>query len=197
MHPTTRLVVWLLCLLASQTLQAQQLLVALLLLPLVGAAALRRGTRLVWRTRWLFLSLSVIMAWGGAGDALWEGPLSPTREGMLDAWTHAGRLLVALMAVALLFERMPLVELLVATLHLLQPLRSCGLDPERSVVRLSLVMRYIEALPHPRDWRVLLDMPAAGGDEVLQLSDRPFAWFDPLLMLLAAAAVMLVFFWQA
>ncbi|MFW5395978.1 MAG: hypothetical protein XXXNARYT_001706, partial [Candidatus Accumulibacter regalis] len=64
MHPTTRLVVWLLLLLASQCLDGEQLLAALLVLPFLGPAALRRALRLAWRTRWLFLSLFVIVAWG-------------------------------------------------------------------------------------------------------------------------------------
>ncbi|HRI92850.1 MAG TPA: hypothetical protein PLS93_14525, partial [Accumulibacter sp.] len=106
------------------------------------------------------------------------------------AATHGGRLLLALSAVAVLVEWMPVPELLVATHRLLQPLRRCGVDPDRSVVRLLLVMRHIETLPRPRDWRILLKAPNTGGEgEVFELADRPFSWSDPALILLVAGVV--------
>ena len=188
-HPTTRLVVWLLLLPASQCLRGEQLLVALLVLPFFGLAALRRAARLAWRTRWLFLSLFVIVAWGEAGEPAWAGASAPAGEGLLAACTQSGRLLLALWAVAILLEWMPVPELLLATHRLLQPLRHCGIDPDRGVVRLLLVMRHIETLPRPRDWRILLQAPANDGDEVLELAERRFSWFDPLLMLLVAGLV--------
>ena len=189
MHPTTHLVVWLLLLVASQCLQGDQLMAALFVLPFFGRAALQRGARLVWRTRWLFLSLFVILAWGAAGEPLWSGVLAPTREGLLDASTHSGRLLLALLAVAVLLERMPVPDLLSATHHLLQPLHRCGVNPERGVVRLLLVLRYLETMPRPSDWRSLLNASASLGDEVIELAERRFSWSDALLMLLVAGVV--------
>jgi hypothetical protein len=188
-HPTTRLVVWLLLLPASQSLHGQQLLAAFLILPFFGLAALQRAARLAWRTRWLFLSLFVIVAWGGVGEPAWDGALAPAGEGLLAACTQSGRLLMALWAVAILLEWMPVPELLLACHRLLQPLRHCGVDPDRGVVRLLLVMRHIETLPRPRDWRILLKAPASDGDEELELAERQFSWFDPLLMLLVAGLV--------
>jgi hypothetical protein len=91
--------------------------------------------------------------------------------------------------VAILLEWMPVPELLLATHRLLQPLRHCGVDPDRGVVRLLLVMRHIETLPRPRDWRILLQAPANDGDEVLELAERRFSWLDPLLMLLVVGLV--------
>lgn len=197
MHPTTRLVVWLLMLAASQSLQEEQLLAALLVVPFFGAAALRRGAKLIWRTRWLFVSLFVILAWGGAGEPLWSGAFAPSHEGLLDALTHGGRLLLALMAVAALLEWMPVTDLMTATHCLLRPLRHCGVSPDRGVVRLLLVMRYIETLPRPRDWRILLEVPASSSDEVLELADRGFSWLDPLVMLVVAGGVAVFCFRQA
>lgn len=188
-HPTTYLVVWLLLLVASQSLAGQALLVALLLLPLLGRSSLRRLRRLAWRTRWLFLSLLVILSWGSVGEPAWNGALAPTREGLLVAATHLGRLLLALSAVAVLFESMPLATLLTATHRLLEPLRACGVEPERGVVRLMLVLRYLETMPRPRDWRRLLDLPANDGNEVLELVDQRFSWLDAMTMLIVAGGV--------
>jgi len=195
LHPTTRLAVWLLLLLAVQCLDGWLLAAAFAALPLLGRTVLRRGGRLAWRARWLLASLFIIFAWGVAGEPLWHGMAAPTREGLSEAMTHLGRLLLVLVAVAAFFEALPLPELLTATHRLLQPLRRYGFDPDRGVVRLMLVLRYVETLPRPRDWRTLLDAPAAGISEVVELNDHPLRWSDYLVMLVAGVTV-LIFCWR-
>lgn len=188
-HPATRLVVWLALLIAVQTLSGGALAIAFAALPLCGRRILRRAARMVWRARWLLASLFVIFAWGVAGEPLWAGALAPTDEGLRQALTHSGRLLLVLCAVAALLEAMPLADLLAATRVLLAPLRHCGLDPDRAVVRLVLVLRYVETLPRPRDWRVLLDAPPARVSERVEVSRRALRWTDYLVVLALVAGV--------
>ena len=197
MHPTTHLVIWLMMLAASQTLVGLQLVAAFLVLQLFGISSLRRCGRLAWGMRWLFVSLFVILSWGGVGEPLGRGALAPTVAGLTDAAPHLGLALVALMAVAVLLECMPVSDLLTATHRLLGPLRASGIDPERGVVRLMLVLRYVEVMPRPRDWRILLDVPARSVDEMLEVVDRPFSWADPLAIGMAAGVVTIFCFWQA
>ena len=190
-HPTTRLVVWLLFLLAVQSLSGKALLIAIVVLPVFGVNVLRRGGFLVWRARWLLLSLLVIFSWGVAGEPLWPGRYAPTHEGLADAFTHLGRLLLVLTGIAAILESMPLSDLLAATHMLLQPLRILGLDPDRGVVRLMLVMRYAEALPRPRDWRSLLNLPESSVCEELEVSHQPLGCVDGLVGGAVLCAVML------
>ena len=185
MHPSARLVVWLLMLLLSQGMDDRLLMAAILLLPLFGRSVLSRFWQLAWGARWLFLSLFVILAWGGIGEAAWNGPMAPSREGLLDASAHVGRLLMALLAVAVLREWMSTTDLLTGIHRLLEPMRRCGLDSDRGLVRLLLVLNYIETMPKPRDWRMLLDVPASGNSEVFQLVDQPLAVRDYLIIALA------------
>lgn len=189
-HPTTRLILWLLLMLFIQLLDEWILATAFLLVPLLGRPALLRAGRLVWRTRWLLVSLFVVFPWGVAGEPLWQGIAAPSREGLLAASTQLGRLLLMLITVAAFLERMPLPKLLIATHRLLQPLRRFGLDPERGVVRLLLVLRYVETLPRPRDWRTLLDVPASRESEVLELEEYPLRWLDHLLLLAVGSALI-------
>lgn len=189
-HPTTRLILWLLLMLFIQLLDEWILATAFLLVPLLGRPALLRAGRLVWRTRWLLVSLFVVFPWGVAGEPLWQGIAAPSREGLLAASTQLGRLLLMLITVAAFLERMPLPKLLIATHRLLQPLRRFGLDPERGVVRLLLVLRYVETLPRPRDWRMLLDVPASRESEVLELEEYPLRWLDHLLLLAVGSALI-------
>lgn len=193
LHPTARIVIWLLLLLVIQCLDGWPLAAAFLSLPLLGEPALRRGARLVWRTRWLILSLFVVFAWGVAGEPLLAGTATPTHEGVHEAFSHLARLLLVLMAVAAFLEAMPLPELLGGTHQLLQPLRRLGFDSDRGVVRLMLVLHYVETLPRPRDWRILLDAPAlAAGDrhDLVEVDTRPLRVLDYFFVLMAVGVCL-------
>jgi energy-coupling factor transporter transmembrane protein EcfT len=189
-HPTTRLLLWLQLMLAFQWLDGGMLVVMFLPLLLLGRPVLQRGGRLVWRARWLLVSLFVIFAWGVAGEPLWQGVAAPTYEGLLAALTQLGRLLLMLMIVAAFLEFMPLPSLLAATHRMLHPLRRFGIDPDRGVIRLMLVMRYVETLPRPRDWRSLLDVPAVSISEVLEIDEHPLRWLDGLVLFSVAAVLL-------
>lgn len=189
-HPTTRLIVWLLLLVAVQCLSGIALAAAFLLLPALGVPVLRRAGHLVWRARWLLVSLLAVFSWGVAGDPLWDGAAAPTHEGLRTALTHLGRLLLVLIAVAAFLEAMPIGDLLAATHTLLKPLRRFGIDPDRGVVRLMLVLRYVETLPRPRDWRNLLDAPAASVSELVEVNHQPLHRADYLVMLSLTVALM-------
>ena len=181
-HPATRLIAWLALLIAVQCLSGAVLLAACLFAPLAGARVMRRGGRLVWRTRWLLISLLLVFAWGIAGEPLWSGSLAPTREGVDEALKHLGRLVLVLVSVAAFLEFMPLAELLAATHALLAPLRRLGVDADRGVVRLMLVLRYVETLPRPRDWKSLLDIPETAACETIEIEHQALRWLDGCVM---------------
>ena len=181
-HPATRLIAWLALLIAVQCLSGAVLLAACLFAPLAGARVMRRSGRLVWRTRWLLLSLLLVFAWGVAGEPLWSGSLAPTREGVDEALKHLGRLVLVLVSVAAFLEFMPLAELLAATHALLAPLRRLGVDADRGVVRLMLVLRYVETLPRPRDWKSLLDIPETAACETIEIEHQALRWLDGCVM---------------
>ena len=192
-HPMTRLLVWLALLVGVQALSGVALAAVFALLPLAGRRGLRRGALLAWRARWLLVSLLVILSWGVAGEPLWQGALAPTIEGLREALTHFGRLLLVLFIVAAFLEAMPLPELLAATHVLLRPLRHLGVDPERGVVRLMLVLRYVETLPRPRDWRVLLKAPAPVVSERVEIDCQALRWSDGLIGVGLVAAAFCFF----
>jgi energy-coupling factor transporter transmembrane protein EcfT len=189
-HPSTWLVVWFVMVVLIQSLEGSLLAAALLVLPLFGGPLLRRCGQLAWRARWLFLSLFVILAWGGAGEPAWDGTMAPSLEGLSDASSHVGRLLLVLMAVTVLREGMPLADLLSGARRLLTPLRQCGLETDRGLVRLLLVLRHIETMPRPRDWRLLLDVPEHFMSEVFELADRPLCRRDYLIIAIAVVSIL-------
>jgi energy-coupling factor transporter transmembrane protein EcfT len=193
-HPAVRLIAWLAFLVAVQCLSGTKLLVACLLAPLAGARAMRRAGRLIWRARWLLLSLLAVFAWGVAGEPLWDGGMAPTREGVDEALKRLGRLLLVLIAVAAFLEFMPLADLLAAAHTLLAPLKRLGVDLDRGMVRLMLALRYAESLPRPRDWRSLLNVPepeVSEMGEAIEIEQRAMRWTDGCVLagLLAGLAV--------
>jgi energy-coupling factor transporter transmembrane protein EcfT len=182
-HPATRLAGWLALLIAVQCLSGPALPAACLAAPLSGGRVMRRGGRLIWRARGLLISLALILAWGIAGEPLWDGVLAPTHEGIAEALKHLGRLLLVLLTVAAFLENMPLADLLSATHALLAPVRRLGVDTDRGVVRLMLVLRYAETLPRPRDWRsLLLDAPQNSVCEMLEIDHRAMRRIDGFIM---------------
>lgn len=162
LHPGARLTGWFFVLVAIQLLDGWRLLVPFVLLPCFGRAVHVRALSLVRRARWLLLVLAAVLSFGVAGEPLWPAAFAPTVEGVQEAGTHLGRLLLVLFSVAALLESVPLDDLLAGLYWMLGPLRRIGCDTDRAVIRLLLVLRYVETLPRPRDWRVLLDSPSGG-----------------------------------
>jgi hypothetical protein len=70
---------------------------------------------------------------------------------------------------------------------LLQPFRRAGLDVERLVVRLSLVLDNLETMPEQGAWRRILadHAAAAGGPEVLHLDVVDWRASDSMLVVAA------------
>lgn len=191
-HPASRLLFWIAVLVTVQGFSGRLLLATTLLVPFCGKKILLRGTRLVWRARWLFLALVTFFSWGTAGDPLWAGWGAPTREGMAEAMVHSGRLFLVLIGVAALLENLPLAQLLSASHKLLGVFRRVGLDPDRGVVRLMLVLHYVETLPRPDDWRSMLSVPAECEVDWVDVVHEPLAWPD-FLMLGGIASMFIIF----
>lgn len=193
MHPATRLLILLLLLFASQGLTAGTVWAVILTLPLFGQRALSRCWQLIRRARWLLLSLLLIFAWGSVGEALWSGPLAPTHEGLRDALDHLGHLLLAIAGVAVLLTTTSSTEIISGARHLLKPWRYIGINPDRGLVRLLLVLHYLEVSPRPQDWRQLLATPSRATIDFFDLTDTRLAGSDYLALLLAMSLVALFY----
>lgn len=187
LHPAHRLGCWLLVVAAIQCLQGVPLLLVLAATPLLGRASLVRWLRLLRRARWLLLTLLLVVAWGVAGKPVWElGFLpAPTHEGLGEASTQLGRLVLVLAAVAVLLETTPIARLMSGVHVLLRPLRLCGLEVDRAVVRLSLALHYAEQMPAAADWKEMLSPAEASGPQVVHLA-VPSPQLRDWLVLLAA-----------
>ncbi len=194
MHSATRLIILFLLLFVSQGLTGGVLWAVMLPFVLFGYPMLSRYWHLIRRARWLLLSLLLIFAWGSVGEPLWSGPLAPTREGIGEAFDHLGHLLLAFAGVAALLSTTSPGEMISGARYLLQPLRSAGIDADRGLVRLLLVLHYLEESPQRQGWRQLLAMPSrATAIDYFDLPETRLAGSDYLSLFLASSLVALFY----
>jgi energy-coupling factor transporter transmembrane protein EcfT len=119
------------------------------------AFARLRAARLLWRSRWLLLPLAVLFAFFTPGTLLLPalGAASPTLEGIRLALLHGLRLMVVVLAAALLLQYTSTDDLVAGIYGLMRPLRVCGIDNGRVAVRVMLVLRYLESPEALKGWR--------------------------------------------
>lgn len=192
MHPTCALLVWLAAVLGVQFVgyvgMALLAAVALLSAPQAGL----RWLAYVRRAKWLLLTLWLILAYNTPGEAWLDQAWLPTYEGLAEATLQAGRLVVMLAWLAWLFVRLGRDGLVSGLWGLLRPLRRGGLDIERLVVRLCLVLENLQEQPEKGAWRRMLHVGAqfAHGPAVLSLAILPWTGRDTLIALSCLAGLM-------
>jgi hypothetical protein len=197
MHAGSILFLWMAAALCVQVAEGWRLAVlAAASLAVALALARARCARLLVRVRALLLAIIVLFAWFTPGEAVFaDWPrLSPSREGLLLALVHAGRLLAIVCWTAVLLARMPPGRLVSGLYALARPCAVFGLSAERVAMRLLLVLRYVdEARLDGRGWRYWLSPPPAGGFEAVRLARERPGMADAGL--LAAFAVLLGMWW--
>lgn len=188
LHPSSALILWLAAVLGVQFLGYAGLAVLCFGVLVLAPAAATRWLAYSRRARWLLLTLWLILAFNTPGEAFNDLAWAPTYEGIAEANLQAVRLLAILACLAWVFVRLGHDGMVAGLWGLLQPLRMAGLDVERIVVRLSLVLENLQTPPAKGEWKRMLvaDPSAVEGREVLHLSLIPWAHRDTLLVAISA-----------
>lgn len=152
MHPSLTLFLWLCGVLLVQRLPPAALAAIILIGIVVSGAPVRQHwLRLLTRTRWLLLVLAATFLLLTPGERVYPGvPL--TWEGASVASEHLLRLVGVLFAVAWLLARHSLLQIVSGLYGIAQ---AFGAAARRGVVRLALVLQYVER-GEVGDWRHLL-----------------------------------------
>ncbi len=166
-----------------------------LALPLTGV--FERWRRFLWRSRWLFAMLWLILAYNTPGEAVFDSSWMMTYEGMALANLHMARLAVMLLCLAWLFARVGRDGIIEGLWGLLHPLQRLGvLDTERVAVRLSLVLSNLQKPLVRGEWRrMLLHQGALEGPERLELLMPSWSWRDGSGVLLGIVMLAMVVCW--
>lgn len=195
-HPAACLLVWLAFAVAVQFFDWPALAVGSVCLLAAGKAVIRRFLKLLWRAKWLLITLSVVMAYGTPGD-LWHGlSWAPSWEGMDAAGLHTLRLILLLWGLAWLFEQLPHHRFIAGLWTLVRPFRFLHLDANRTVARLALVFDYLEHAPPKGSWRHFLELPEEDGEHQVLRLEIPYwkprdVWGMAAIMAGLAALVLL------
>jgi hypothetical protein len=192
LHPSCALIVWLAAVLAAQFVGYAGLAALCLAVLVAAPPAIGLWLGYAWRARWLLLTLWLILAYNTPGEAFQDQFWAPTYEGVAEASLQAARLLVMLACLAWLFFRLGRERMVGALWTLLGPFRLAGMDTERLVVRLSLVLENLQRPQEKGAWRrILADHAGAFGEPgVISLAQLPWAGRDTLIVLLAGAGLM-------
>lgn len=192
MHPTAALLLWLSAVLATQSLSYGALggFAALIFLSTPGA--FQPCLRFLRRGRWLFLSLWLILAYGKPGEAAGDFSWAPTLEGIAEANLQAMRLVIMLACLAWLFTRLGREGLVSALWGLLRPLAAFGMDTERLVVRLSLVLEHLQNPLPSGAWKKMLILENLPSERQQTLHLASPAWTTKDSSCVAGAAIFLL-----
>ena len=196
LHPSSVLLLWLLALVATQY-AGYGVLATLLVLALSLTGVFERWRRFLWRSRWLFAMLWLILAYNTPGEAVFDSAWMVTYEGMAEANLHMARLAVMLLCLAWLFVQAGRDGIVEGLWGLLHPLQRWGvLGTERVAVRLSLVLSNLQKPLVRGEWRrMLLHEKTLEGPERLELVMPSWSWRDGLAVLLGVVMLAMVVCW--
>jgi hypothetical protein len=146
----------------------------------------------IYRARWLFLTLWLILSYNTPGEALMGASWAPTYEGVADANLQAARLGLMLGCLAWLSVHLGRDGLVSGLWGILQSLPAVGVDTQRLVIRLSLVLANLQTPQEKGSWRRMMaaDAPMAAGPDVVHVTLPRWAHVDTLVVLAAAAALL-------
>lgn len=190
-HPATLLLAWagFALVLPFLPLVVLAIVLVLVFIPAVLLAKMRT-LALLRRARWLFLSIALLFAFATPGLSA-PGPLGQigmTQDGLVLAAEHLARLLLLLAMLSLLHEHLGTAGFVTGLYWLLGPLCSWHDLRERIVVRLMLVVEFVESGNVGGGWREWLG-EADVGPQGLTLAIRPPHWPDWLVLALVACGV--------
>lgn len=197
MHPSAYLLIWLFIVLAVQALGGLGLAGLGLLLVLARPAIVPAWWGYLRRSRWLLLTLWLILAFNTPGDAWLDQDWAPTEQGLREASLQAARLALMLGLLAWLFATLGRDGLVAALWGVCLPLRKLGVDTAPFVVRLSLVLDHQQHVHRGSDWRAILQgaLPPVDGPDQVKINLPVWQTRDTLGVLLGSGMLLGVVLW--
>ncbi len=161
-------------------------------------------TQVLFKMRWLFISMLFIYAFGTPGELLKGFPSSfaPTYEGLSFGLAQLERLVIALAALTLLVTGIPRDEMILGLYTLLKPLKWLGFNIEKFSVRLMLTLQYVEELAqHGREQFNLYALDKVQQevliiDRSIVLPHKAWSMLDKCVLSMLAVILGLSFTWR-
>jgi len=122
--------------------------------------------KMLWRMRWLWISIFFVMALNTPGEYVMDWPwlFTPTYEGLLQGIWQIGRLGLMVLLIAWMSCSLNRQQLLTAFYTASQPVRLFCVSPQRLAARLWLTLGYIEHFDQTHAKKSLIRQFFASGD---------------------------------
>lgn len=179
----------------------QLLVLASMLLGTLMYFRVQTFVSMMWRMRWLFLSMTMIYAYTTPGEYLphWPMDMAPTYEGLTGAAYQIARMLMVLAGIAVLMATSTREALMAGIYFLIKPLRHMGLSPERFTARLCLTLQYIDERgktpsklePSSTKWTQILTLKTASAQQ--QSMNETISLYLPRFSLLDYFSIFIIF----
>jgi energy-coupling factor transporter transmembrane protein EcfT len=195
LHPSAALILWLVAVISTQYLGYAGLALVALALVIAMPKSIRPWSAYVRRARWLLLTLWLILAWNVPGEAVADLSWAPTYEGVFEASLHAVRLIVMLGLLAALFGYLGRDGMVSGLWGMLRPVRRLGVDSERLVVRLALVLETSHQSEKGAWRKVLSGQPLSMDEGVMHVTLPNWHALDALVLLGAVGALLGAVLW--
>jgi hypothetical protein len=161
----------------------------------------RSANKLIWRMRWLWVSIFFVMALNTPGEYVASLPWSfaPTYEGLAQGLWQISRLALMLVLIAWMSSCLNRPQLLSAFYTVSQPFKLFRISPQRIAARLWLTMDYIENYHQYHSKKSLLSsfindgilMTKTSAHEHFVLSEINLSAFDWLIVALMLMSIVL------
>ncbi len=193
LHPASLIFAWIAAAIALQQASLAGLAAtAVVMAPAALFIAPQRAWRMIKRSRWLLLSLAVLFVFATPGEYVSPIP-GVTREGLELAAEHLLRLALLLTLLALLLERLDTARLMSGMYLLLSPAARLGFNRAQAVVRLMLVLDYVEGAGGATHWRDWLAVPVESTPLPLRLPIIRLGNSDFLVVFAVVALICFLF----
>lgn len=200
LSPATLLALWMLVvLLAMNFASPYGIYLSVIVAIVANTYAPSHFHRLLKRSRWLLLSVTLIFIFMTPGVALVSiaGVPAPSADGLRAAIDQFARLVLALAMLALLLSQMDLNELIAGLRQLLMVLHLPGFDHDRAALRLSLTLCRLEQghqRTKPQYWQSRFEINADIGNAPRSISLRvyPFGTLDKLIIAIALISFVII-----
>lgn len=190
-HPAVSILSWLTYAVAVELYSPQRLV--WLALPaiflILHKEASSRFLRLLWKLKWLLLTLLLLFAFTLPGVYVWQGNFSPTYEGLQMGGLRIARLTLLVMALARLLVEFPPHQIASGLYVLTGPFEGFGFDRRGLAVRLALTLEQMETRAPNKRWLAELRSAsrADDGPEQIRVVVPAVNPYDVGLLLMALA----------
>lgn len=153
MHPVIRIATFLILAVFLSHNNPENIITAAIILLLLffispSTDSIKQASKIIYRLRWLFLSIVFIYGWFSTGELLfpqWPA-LSPYGQGILHGLTRIIALIILIMSLTLLVLQLSRQDLLSSISWYCYPLNWLGISRQRVVARLILTIDAVQEL---------------------------------------------------